>query len=79
MKVVDHWGERKYYTTHLSVVLDDGREVSIEVSSSDDKPSQREMEENWDWYQEGEWPCDGHYERDATYEVVTLIKSALDR
>ena len=77
MKVTDHWGERKYYSTLLSVELLDGRTVSVEVSSSDPEPSWREKHENREMAAIGEWPCDGHYEREATSLVVGIIKGAL--
>jgi hypothetical protein len=69
----------KYYRTHMTIFLPDERRVDIELSSKDESPSSREVEENWEWYETGEWPCDGHYERDATLIVAKEIVRRFNR
>ena len=59
----------KYYETWMTVTLDDGRSVSITLSSSDNKPSAREEY----LVEHPEEICDGHYEREATLLVAEEI------
>jgi hypothetical protein len=65
-KVIDQT-EGKYYRTELIVTLDDGRTVSVDLSSSDPKPSYAE-EQDPDFE-----ICDGHYEREATRIVADVL------
>ena len=63
----------KYYRTELLVTLDDGRTVTVDISSNDPEPSYTEIEV-WGSREEFDRECsDGHYEREATRIVADAI------
>lgn len=72
-KVEDHTRPGKYYSTDLTITLEDGRTVEVELSSSDPEPSHVELR---DWPSRAifdEECCDGHYEREATRLVADAL------
>ena len=65
----------KYYRTELLVTLDDGRTVTVDITSSDPEPSYVEIE-SWGGREAfDEKISDGHYEREATRIVADKILS----
>lgn len=78
MRAELHPLEGKYYQSRMTITLEDGRTVNIELTSSDERVSQRELEADPDFFNAG-GPWDGHYEREATYEAAALITHLVNR